>query len=292
MNRGLDHVVLCARDLQALAANYGRLGFTLTPRAQHPFGTANQLAQLTGNFIELLSLTQPADVPAATSEIFSFGAYSEDFLAHGEGFSMVALKSNGWQADRAHFIEQGLRVWAPFEFSRRAGQPDGSEITVGFKLTFATHPEMPRAVFFTCDHQHEAKYFYKSQFQDHANTATGLAEVLMVADQPKRFEAYFAGLIGGSCVTLIDHSLAIAAGTSMITVTSRSEISERFLGADIRRFEDPRFVGYGVNVRDIDATERLLQNQQFDFQRRGKSLWLCGPETSNVIIEFSENGAT
>jgi len=290
MNRGIDHVVLCGRSLQALAANYEHLGFTLTPQAQHPFGTGNQLAQLDGDFIELLSVTQPEDVPAATAEQFSFGAYNQAFVAEGEGFSMLALKSEGWEADRAHFEANGLNVWAPFEFSRLAGQPDGSEVTVGFKLTIANLPELPKAVFFTCDHQHEPKYFYKPQFQNHANRATGLAEVMMIADQPQQLTPAFKGLIGAASVHQYDDSLSIEAGRSVITVTGRSGLSERFLGADIGQVSGTRFVGYGVHVSDIEAAEEVMKTRQFTYQRRGKSLWLCGPETSNVIIEFSENG--
>ncbi len=289
MNRGIDHVVISARDLDALASSYERLGFTLTPRAQHPFGTGNQLAQLDGNFIELLSVTQPGDVPAATGQNFSFGAYNQDYLKVSEGFSMLALKSSGWEADRAHFEANGLTVWAPFEFSRLAGQPDGTEVTVGFKLTIANHPDLPWAVFFTCDHQHEAKYFYKPQFQKHANTAVGIAEVMMVADEPLRLQPFFEGLIGRSSVTRMDESLTVEAGSSVLSVTNRAGLSERFLGADIGPHRDPRFVGYGIGVSDIEATETLIKHQRLAYQRRGKSLWVCGPQTSNVILEFTEN---
>ena len=54
--RGIDHVVLCVRDLEAARAAFQHLGFTLTPHAVHPFGTGNSLVQLQGCFIELLTV--------------------------------------------------------------------------------------------------------------------------------------------------------------------------------------------------------------------------------------------
>jgi len=272
----------------ALAAVYDRLGFTLTPPAQHPFGTGNQLAQLDGNFIELLAVTRPQDIPAALAGHFSFGGYNQDYLKAGDGFSMIALKSHGWQADRAHFEAEGLDLSAPFEFSRLARQPDGTEVTVGFKLTFATHPALPRAVFFTCDHQHEPQHFYKPQFQTHANSAVGIAEVMMVCDDSQTLQPYFEALIGRDAVTALDDGLAVQAGQAMISLTSRSELSERFLGASIGSAGEPRFIGYGVAVRDINVAETAISKGGFAYQRRGNSLWLCSADTSNVIIEFTQ----
>ena len=46
--RGLDHLVLTVRDLDAAEARFRALGFTLTPRAHHPFGTSNNLAIFDG----------------------------------------------------------------------------------------------------------------------------------------------------------------------------------------------------------------------------------------------------
>jgi hypothetical protein len=250
MTRPIDHLVLCSSDLSTMARIYERLGFTLTPQAHHPFGTSNHLAQLGSSFIELLSITKPENISQSKSGLFSFGGYNLTFLSRGDGFSMVALKSNGWEADREHFISCGLDIYDPFEFHRLAEQPDGSEITVGFKLTFATHPEMPWAIFFTCDHQHEPKYFYKQQFQSHANSAIGIAEVMMVASNPGLYKSYF-------------ESLNISDG-------------------------ETQMIGYGIHVQDINVTEKIMQANGLNFQKRGKSLWLSGPETANVILEFSE----
>lgn len=289
MSRGIDHLVLCGTDLSALASAYGRLGFTLTPKAQHPFGTGNQLAQLDGDFLELLSVTQPQNISKASAGQLSFGAYTQDFLkTHGDGFSMIALKSRGWQTDRAHFESKGLDLYAPFEFSRLAKQPDGDEVMVGFKLTFATHPKMPWIVFFTCDHQHEPQYFYKPQFQSHANTATGISEVMITAPDPAANSAFFEGLFDDGSVTSYGDSLSVSAGAAVISVCRQTELSERFLGATSGVPADARLMGYGITVRDIEAAENSVKAGGLTYQRRGKSLWLSGPETGGVIIEFSQ----
>ena len=50
-------------------------------------------------------------------------------------------------------------------------------------------------------------------------------------------------------------------------------------------------IGYGIHVKDITTTEKVIQASGLNYQRRGKSLWFSTPETSNVIIEFSETPA-
>ena len=71
--RKFDHLVLAAQDLDRQRGFYARMGFTLTPRARHPFGTANSLVQLQGNFLELLSVADPTAISKAAPGSFSFG---------------------------------------------------------------------------------------------------------------------------------------------------------------------------------------------------------------------------
>ncbi|NIQ53863.1 MAG: VOC family protein, partial [Gammaproteobacteria bacterium] len=44
--RRIDHLVHAVDDLDAAAAAYEDLGFLVTPRADHPFGTSNRLVIL------------------------------------------------------------------------------------------------------------------------------------------------------------------------------------------------------------------------------------------------------
>ena len=92
MARGLDHIVHAVRDLDAAADLYRRLGFTVGARNRHPWGTHNHIVQLPGFFIELLTLAEPERVG---TDGFStmFAAYNRDFVARGEGFSLLILES-------------------------------------------------------------------------------------------------------------------------------------------------------------------------------------------------------
>ena len=83
--RGIDHLVLAGRDLEAMRTHYAGLGFTLTPPARHPFGTANSLVQFDRCFLELLTVADPTAIPEPTAGRFSFAAFNRDFLNAGRG---------------------------------------------------------------------------------------------------------------------------------------------------------------------------------------------------------------
>ena len=195
--RNFDHLVLAAQDLDRQRDFYARLGFTLTPRARHPFGTANSLVQLQGNFLELLSVADPAAITKAVPGKFSFGAYNQAFLEKREGFSMLVLASKDAAADAVEFKNLGLDAYELFKFGREATLPDGSKARVDFSLAFVTEPSMPEAVFFTCQ-QHAPQYFWRPEYQRHANGALRIAEVVMSAGDPARYQRFFTRLMGES----------------------------------------------------------------------------------------------
>jgi len=76
--KGINHLVITGHELAALRSAYQALGFTVTPRGQHPFGTGNSIIQLHGTYLELLSVTGPNDVPAHRAGHFSFAAFNRD----------------------------------------------------------------------------------------------------------------------------------------------------------------------------------------------------------------------
>ena len=102
MPRGLDHIVHAVRDLDAAAALYRRLGFTVGARNRHPWGTHNHIVQLPGFFLELLTVAEPEKLG---SEGFSalFGTFNRLFLKRHEGLSFMMLESADALQDAADF---------------------------------------------------------------------------------------------------------------------------------------------------------------------------------------------
>ena len=125
--KGINHLVLAGRDLEAMRSHYAGLGFTVTPRGQHPFGTGNSLIQLHGSYLELLAVTAPQDVPEHRAGHFSFAAFNRDYLARHQGFSMLVLDTADARADIKAWRAAGLHTYEPFDFSRMAKMPDGGD---------------------------------------------------------------------------------------------------------------------------------------------------------------------
>jgi catechol 2,3-dioxygenase-like lactoylglutathione lyase family enzyme len=73
MRRGLDHLVLAVRDLDAAGRLYERLGFQVGARNRHPWGTENRLVQFPGAFLELVTVAEGAAIPPHHPGRFSFG---------------------------------------------------------------------------------------------------------------------------------------------------------------------------------------------------------------------------
>jgi len=277
MSRGIDHLVLATRDLKSASDLYEQLGFTLTPQAQHPFGTGNRLAQLEGEFLEIVSVTRAQDLIEHQQGRFSFGAYNRDYLLSREGMSMIALKSDGWRTDRQTFTDAGFALPDPFTFSRKARQPDGNEVTVGFDLTFVPDDQLPEALFFTCDHQHEARFFYKPEFQKHANGALAVTGVFMLADDPANVSGILTRLYGS------DQGSEKAA--SQPIVLSAEQLHRRFPGhGEVVLRGGAVFAGYRIQVSDLEDTRNVLATNGVAFADKGQCLWLTA---LGAIIEFS-----
>jgi hypothetical protein len=198
MARGLDHIVHAVRDLDAAAEIYRRLGFSVGARNRHPCGTHNHIFQLPSFFMELLTLAVP-DILGP--DIFSrfFGAYTRDFTARHDGFSTLIFESQDAIADGAMFATAGIAIAEPARFDREGKRPDGSPVQLGFSLAFAGDIGAPEIGFATCQ-QHRPENFWNPTFQRHANSASGVAGVVAVANEPSRhldFMQRFTGVAAG-----------------------------------------------------------------------------------------------
>jgi hypothetical protein len=197
MPRGLDHIVHAVHDLDGAAALYRRMGFTVGARNRHPWGTHNSIVQLPGFFIEILTMAEPDKLGEdAVSRLF--GRYNQDFLARGEGLSLLVLESKDAGADVEDFKSAGISAAdAAAHFEREARRPDGAPIKVGFSLAFAQDQAAPSVRFMTCQ-QHDPENFWNPAFQDHANGANEIRAVIMVADDPEQHRSFATAYTGST----------------------------------------------------------------------------------------------
>lgn len=255
--RGIDHLVLAVADLDTGAAAYERLGFRLTPRATHPFGTGNRLAQMRGSFLEVLAVVDPARVPPAAPGVFSFGAFNRDWLEGGEGLSMLVLESRDADRDLADYRAKGIAAFRRLDFERAARQPDGTERLVAFSLAITEEPGV-EAGFFTC-HNRFPENFWKPEFQSHPNGALDVAEVALVAEDPADHHVFLEAFTGVRGPRVTGFGLDFDTPRGTVAALSAAGFRMRY-GRDpaARPGGRARLAGTTIAVADLAATAELL----------------------------------
>lgn len=225
--RGIDHLVIAAHDLEALAALYRRLGFTVGPRNIHPWGTENHIVQMPGCFLELIGVGAGAAISERAGKAYSFGGFVRDYLAKGEGLAMLVLESSNAVGDAEDFRKAGIGDFEPFFFERSGVRADGSAARVAFTLAFAEWPGVTRAGFFTCQ-QHEPQNFWNPAVQAHRNGVSGIARVTMVADDPSDMHEFLGAFIRQREMRATSFGIELDTGRGIIEVLSRTAFRYRF----------------------------------------------------------------
>src|SRR5262245_41208772 len=224
---GIDHLVLVGHDLEEMIAAYRAFGFTVTPRGQHPMGTGNALVQLHGSYLELLAVTVPQDVPDHAPGRFPFAAFNREYLKRHPGFSMTVLRTFDAPAESARWRAGGLETYEPFQFSRMARWPDGSERRIGFSLAFVSNPAAPWLGLFACHHQ-APEYFAQLPYQQHANGALALRDVWITGEQALDLAEYMKKVTGSDQVSERRDSVAIRTGDQSIILARPAAFEASF----------------------------------------------------------------
>jgi hypothetical protein len=285
MPHGLDHVVHAVRDVDAAAEFYVRAGFTVGGRNRHPWGTHNRIVQLRNCYIEILELAEPEKVPPHGARFFSFGAFSRDFLARREGFSMLLLNSHDAGADARAFEASGIGAFDTFDFAREGKRPDGSMVKLAFSLAFAVEPNSPDLRFAACQH-YFPENFWNPAFQNHANGAQRVTRVVMVADHPASYRGFLKAYTG------VDEVKAHSAGVTAHTEDGDIDIVMPLAARDLLGFP-VKASGDGIvlsamcfAVADLSLTEALHRRNGLAVRRSGERLILPPDEGFGATLIF------
>ena len=290
--RGLDHLVIGVRDLDAAGDFYTRLGFTVGRRNRHPWGTENRIVQFPGAFLELVTVGEAGKIPPHQPHVYSFGAFVRDALARGEGLLMVVLESVDARADAARFKALEIGDFTPFFFERTGMGPDGREVRVAFTLAFAKDSHAPECGVFVCQ-QHEPQNFWNPAAQRHANGVTGLAAVLMVAENPTDHHIFLTGFTGQRSLeaTSFGISARLPRGRFDILTAQGAAfmLGNPGMGADERE----RYAGFAVTVPDLTHLKDRLRANDVEFIETPGRIVVSAASNFGTAIAFegSSDGA-
>jgi hypothetical protein len=163
----LDHVGVCARELEPLAAAYEALGFRLTPRAQQSAGgtllaTGNRCAFLRQGYIELLAIVEPG-LPDN-----GIGA----LLDRQEGLHILAIGIGDAERELARLRRGGLALDGIRPLERPT--PEGARA----RFERLPYPDAPEGRIQLIRHL-TPELLWQPQWLDHPNGAVALEEIFL-----------------------------------------------------------------------------------------------------------------
>lgn len=286
MPRGIDHIVHAVRDLDAAAALYRSLGFTVGGRNRHPreWGTQNRIVQTPDTFIELLGVADESGIVPQGPHHFSFGAFNRDFLAHTQGLSMLVLKGQG-SPDAEQFRAKGIGDFELYDFEREGKRPDGTPLKVSFSLAFASDPNVPDTGFFTCQHRHPPGNFWNAEFQKHANGTTSVAGVVLVADEPGRHRAFMEAFADGKAASSQD-GFTIATPRGAIEMVTPAAFTRRFGVAAPDTARGARLAAIRFSVADASLLQDVPELAGIAGLYEGNAAVIGADDAMGAVIVF------
>lgn len=247
MPRKTDHVILCVRDLDAAEKAMRDLGFTVTPRADHPFGTAQVTVQLQDDtYIELVTVKDAAKLPSPESGKVSFPLHVKQFLDRREGFGGLVIATTDADAEHRRMLADNRIPAEVFGFSRQAEQPDGSFETVSFEGCTPQLPEWKDALVFFCRHL-TPDAMRPAAFRTHKNGATGIGLILATAEEPAALHETLTDLLGEKDFDATSFGLDVPLDGAVLRILTPEGV-RRFYGLEVTADEHLSFVAFGITT--------------------------------------------
>lgn len=277
---GIDHPLLTVADLDDAAARLEALGFVVTPRGHHPWGTHNRLALFPGGLLELITIGDDKAVDDGAVDHLLFGRRVRQALAEAEGISMVALHSADLDADTA---AARVAVNGLIDFRRPVTLPDGSKDEAVVRLAMLTDEAHPRLSNFLCQ-QMKRGLVEVAEWRQHANSAKRLYGVTYLDDAEGSAERRARALWGNA----IEPGRYQSAGGT-VDVVRPEMFAARFPGLDLTPSQmkrRPAAIAVTVLVGDVDQARRFVTKAVPQSKDKGTRLLVPATYLADTIIEF------
>ena len=289
-SRPIDHCVLPVEDLNVSSARLSSLGFTVAPRADHPFGTANACVYFADySYLEPLAIVD-ADLATATSlkrNVFGVRDAAYRFRNGPEGFSALVMGTKNAKSDHRRFVFSGISAGRQLVFSRPFQMPDGSADEASFRLAFAADPRSPDAFFFTCERT-KVPNVDRSQLENHKNGVAGISKVIMSEPYPSDFTFLCQELARSRKVELRDTGIDVQAANGVLCVLDAKGCKEE-LGLAIGKDRGLRLRAIVFDVPSLEAVETVLKTGNIGYEIRADRVVVQPAAGQGAIFAFEES---
>lgn len=250
---GIDHAVVAVKDLDAAAANWKQLGFTISPRGTHSahMGTGNYTIMLGEDYMELLGVLNATEHNAPTR------TYLEQT---GGGIERVAFTTLSAAAGAAELRTMGYEAIGPTDFERPVMLPDGTKSAAKFATFQWPVKEAPGGVrLFACQHK-TRETVWIPVLQNHANTAHRIARVLIVTPDVEADARHLARMIAGEVQAGAEGSAVVPTGSGRadFVFLTREALGKRYSGVDISTLPARAGAGLELVVSDLAAAKGAI----------------------------------
>ncbi len=275
--RGIDHVLVGVRDLEAARLTFAHLGFTLSPRGRHiGWGTANYCAMLNSGYIELLGIVDPAQ----------FTNNLDCFLEGGEGLLGLAFASGDAEAAARDLRARDVAVEGPKALSRKLELPDGDVEPAFRTLHMASEATAGLSAFIV---QHlTPELVWQNAWLEHPNGAQGIVSVTGAVTDPGAAALAYGALFGPDAVSAGHGSVEIRSGAGLLRLTALEGLRQQFSGiANLPARAAPYLAGLRIGVSDLARTADYLGGAGVSYMRDGHGLLRLDPDLAcGVVLEF------
>ena len=258
----IDHVLIAVRDLQKTAETFNGLGFTVTCEGLHPGrGSRNRLVVFDGEYLELISITDPT-LPL-------FRPNMAEFLGSREGLFIFSIGTTNIQDEFVKSKSRGIDIKEPLYGARHSS---GGDMEYSWRQCEIDPFELPGSQTFLIQHDHTIRQRYKVPADPwvHQNGAFGIYNLtLAVTDCDKaagRWQAVFdLEIIGREYLFGLNAdkvSLAFDNGVLDLISPKGPGLVQEFLSV---YGECP--YSLAIRVRNLQHISRILDTSNTDFDR-------------------------
>jgi hypothetical protein len=231
---GLDHVGVAVPDLDAAAAEWAALGFTVQPLAAHmhdgaPTGTGNRNIMLGQGYIELLATIDPARPSGTIAR----------FLAHHAGIHVLTLATADADAAAVRLARAGFAA----AVARSSRAVEGGEAGFARIPLAEADPRLQLIQHLT------PELVWQARFLAHPNGAAGLAEVIVAADPQAQFAARLSRAAGLPVVPDPLGGYALRTGAGQVRVLPREAAAALLPGMEL----PPGLCIAGIGIATADG---------------------------------------